>query len=55
MLHSEFKNISKNEISIRLTELYWQCVLNYNDHGGSGETFKKLFKAVVFSAFPGGR
>jgi hypothetical protein len=46
------ENVSKHEIAARLTELYWQCILNYKSHGGRARSIEKLFRVALSAHFP---
>lgn len=52
LLRKQTEHFSEKESTQQLTELYWKCILNYNDHRGNVETLRRSFRAAVLYTFP---
>lgn len=52
ILVDEVKQSPAEEIVLVLNELCWKCMVNFADHNGRIESFKRSFQTAVLSSFP---
>ena len=52
ILKRELTQFSRSKITLRLNEIYWQCILDYTSHKGDNKVLKRYFEAAILFDFP---